>query len=135
MVEERVTAWVGWIWFAGMMMIVNGVFNVIYGLTAIFNDEFFVRVAGQVLMFDVTGWGWVHLIVGVVLIVVGGALTVGKTWARMVGIVLVALNAIAQMWSISVYPWWSLLVIAIDALVLYAMIVHGREARSLQPGM
>ncbi|WP_327085163.1 hypothetical protein OIE66_22690 [Nonomuraea sp. NBC_01738] len=131
MENEQVTGWVGWIWFAGMMMIVDGVFNTINGFVALFQDEFFVRAGGQVLLFDITGWGWVHLILGIALIVVGACLITGQMWARIAGIVIVAINAIAQMLSIPIYPWWSLLVIVLDVFILYALIVHGREAKTL----
>lgn len=132
MSNERVTGWVGWIWFAGIMMIVDGIINTIHGLTAIFSSGFFIGARGLVL--NVTGWGWVHLIIGVLLLVVGTALAVGKEWARVIGIVLVALNLVTQMMSIPIYPWWSLLAIVIDGLILYALIVHGDEARTLREG-
>ncbi|GAA2904728.1 membrane protein [Streptosporangium fragile] len=132
MSSERVTGWVGWIWFAGMMMILNGIFNSINGLTAIFNDRFFLEARGRVLVFDLTGWGWVHLTVGILLIVVGAALATGRLWARIVGIALVMINAVAQMASVWAYPWWSLLALVVDGLVLYALIVHGREAEALR---
>ncbi len=129
MAVGRVTGWIGWIWFAGIMMIMVGVFNAINGLVAIFNQNFYVRIGSQVAVFNLTSWGWIHLIIGILLIATGAALTVGQPWARIVGIVLVAINAIAQMMSLTTYPWWSLLVIAVDVFVLYALIVHGEEAK------
>lgn len=132
MSNERVTGWVGWIWFAGVMMIVDGILNTIHGLTAIFNGGFFIGARG--LVFSVAGWGWVHLIIGVLLLVVGTALAVGKEWARVFAIVLVAFNIVTQMMSISIYPWWSILAIVIDGLILYALIVHGDEAKTLREG-
>jgi hypothetical protein len=130
MAVGRVTGWIGWIWFAGIMIIMVGVFNAINGLVAIFNHAFFARIGDQVLLLNLTGWGWVHLIIGLALIAVGVALFMGQTWARIVAIVLVALNAIAHMLSLTAYPVWSVLVIAIDVFVLYALIVHGNEARA-----
>lgn len=132
MAVGRVTGWIGWIWFAGIMMIMVGVFNAINGLVAIFNQDFFVRIGNQVAVFNLAAWGWVHLIIGILLIATGAALTVGQPWARIVGIVLVAVNAIANMLSLTTYPWWSLLVIAVDVFVLYALIVHGDEAKYAQ---
>lgn len=129
MAVGRVTGWIGWIWFASIMIIMVGVFNVINGLVAIFNRGFLAQIGGRVLVFNITGWGWVHLLIGILLIVTGTALSAGQTWARMVGIVLVVLNAIAHMLSLPAYPLWSLLVIAIDIFVLYALIVHGEEAK------
>lgn len=131
--DRQVTGWVGWIWFAAIMMILVGVFNLIVGLFALLNGDFYVQTRNQVVMFNLTGWGWLHLILGILLIVVGAALTVGQTWARITAIIIVALNAIEQMIFFPAYPWWSLIVIAIDVLVLYALIVHGREAETLRP--
>lgn len=132
MTTERISGWVGWIWFAAVMMVVDGVFNIIHGLTAIFNDQIFVDVRGWTLLFDLTGWGWIHVIIGILLIVVGIALGTGSGWARIVGVILVSINAIAQMMSIPFYPWWSLLAIVLDGFILYALIVHGEEAQKVR---
>lgn len=130
--ETRVTGWVGWIWFAGMMMIMVGLFNVMNGLLAIVDDTHYIAAGQRLLMFDSTGWGWVHLIIGLVVVVTGIALAVGQPWARIAGVVLVMLNAFTQMAWIAYNPWWSLIVIAIDVLIIYAIIVHGREAETLK---
>ncbi|AQZ61849.1 putative integral membrane protein [[Actinomadura] parvosata subsp. kistnae] len=128
---RHVSGWVGWIWFAGMLMIIAGVFNIIGGLYAVINDDVYVRTPLRLLFFDVSTWGWLHLIFGVVLLATGLAVSVGQTWARVVAAILVMLNAMTQLTWIGVNPWWSLAVIAVDVLVLYALIVHGREARQL----
>ncbi len=125
--DTRVTGWVGWIWFAGMIMIMDGLFNVISGLYAIFKDNLYVETRNRLLVFDLTGWGWIHLILGILLVLVGFALLAGQRWARVVAAVIVLINAVTQMAWISVNPWWSLIVIVVDVLVLYALIVHGRE--------
>jgi hypothetical protein len=129
--SRPVTGWVGWVWFAGLLMIMSGVFNIIAGLWAVINDDLYVRAPLRLLLFDVSTWGWLHLIFGVVLFITGLAVSVGQTWARIVAVVLVMLNAMTQLTWIGVNPWWSLAVIAVDVLVLYALIVHGREAREL----
>ncbi|MCF6475278.1 hypothetical protein FAF44_43965 [Nonomuraea sp. MG754425] len=126
---RQVTGWVGWIWFGGMMMVLSGLFNIITGLTAVFANRVYVQTPNRLLLFDVSTWGWVHLVLGVLVLATGIAVSVGQTWARVVGIVLVMLNALTQLTWIAVNPWWSLAVIAVDVLVLYALIVHGREAK------
>ncbi|WP_433515331.1 DUF7144 family membrane protein [Nonomuraea sp. CA-143628] len=126
---RHVTGWVGWIWFGGMMMVLAGLFNIITGLAAVFANRVYVQTPARLLLFDVTGWGWLHLLFGVLVLATGIAVTLGQDWARLVGIVLVMLNAITQLTWIAVNPWWSLAVIAVDVLVLYALIVHGREAK------
>ncbi|MEU0564615.1 hypothetical protein ABZ297_04315 [Nonomuraea sp. NPDC005983] len=128
---RHVTGWVGWVWFAGLMMIMSGVFNAITGLYGIFNNHMYVTGAGELMILSLTGWGWVHLIFGILLVIAGVALTAGQLWARIVAIVLAAINAMTQLLWIDVNPWWSLAVIAVDVLVLYALIVHGREAAAL----
>ncbi|HVW43374.1 MAG TPA: hypothetical protein VHC18_18700 [Amycolatopsis sp.] len=119
--------WVGWIWFAGAMMILLGVFNVIEGLVALFNDKYYVLGPEGLLVFDITGWGWVHLIIGALAVVAGFALFTGALWARITAVVLAAVNAIAQLTFLSAYPVWAIIVIALDVVVIWAIIVHGDE--------
>ncbi|MBN6056794.1 hypothetical protein JYK22_33010 [Nonomuraea sp. RK-328] len=132
--RHHVTGWVGWVWFAAVMIIMSGLFNVISGLYAIFSGDFYVETARRLFLFNLTGWGWVHLLLGILLFVVGVALLVGQTWARVIAVILVMLNAITQLIWIAVNPWWSLVVIAVDLVVLYALIVHGREAKEMAEG-
>ncbi|NUR85683.1 MAG: hypothetical protein HOY71_16525 [Nonomuraea sp.] len=132
--SRPVTGWVGWVWFAGMLMIMAGVFNFITGLYAVINSGLFVRTPSRLLFFNVGTWGWIHLLFGVVLFLTGLAVSVGQTWARVLAVILVMLNAMTQLTWIAVNPWWSLAVIAVDVLVLYALIVHGREAKELAGG-
>jgi hypothetical protein len=123
------TAWVGWVYFAGMMLVLLGSFNVIEGLVALFNDQYYVPTAEGLLVFDLTGWGWVHLIIGVLAIVVGVGLYTGAVWARVGGVLLAGVNAVAQLMFLSAYPVWAVIVIALDVLVIWALVVHGDEAK------
>lgn len=129
MAETRTTGWGGWIWFAGVMLVMAGVFNAMYGLVALFNDKYYVVGPERLLVFDLTGWGWVLLIAGIVAIVAGAALFTGATWARIVAVVLAAVNAFIQMGFMSAYPVWALVAIAVDFLVIWAVIVHGGEPK------
>ena len=124
-----VTLWVSWVYFGGTMMIMLGAFNLIEGAVALFNDEYYVATPQGLLLFDITGWGWIHLIVGIVAIAVGIGVFTGATWARIGGVVLCAINALIQLVFLSAYPMWAVLVIALDVLVIWALIVHGDEAR------
>ncbi|MFF4412566.1 hypothetical protein ACFYY8_08545 [Streptosporangium sp. NPDC001559] len=130
--NTRMTGWIGWIWFAGVVMIVDGFFNAISGLYAIFNNDLYVQIRDKLLVLNLTGWGWVHLILGILLVAVGITLLMGQEWARMAAIVLVAINAITQMAWLAANPWWSIVVIAVDVVILYALIVHGREAAAVR---
>jgi hypothetical protein len=128
----RITGWVGWVWFAALMMILTGAFNIIYGLVAILRSTFFLETPNNTLLFNLSAWGWIHLILGILLVVAGFAVIAGQTWARAVAVILAMVNAITQMLLFSAYPWWSLLAIAIDVLVIYALIVHGRESEEVR---
>ncbi|HWK92922.1 hypothetical protein ACFT5B_10640 [Luteimicrobium sp. NPDC057192] len=126
---QRVTAWVGWIWFAGIVMFIAGILNFFYGLAAVLGpDKGYVAVNGKLLILNIDGWGWAHLIFGIIVAVVGLFVLTGQAWARITAIVLVALNVITQFLWLPVQPWWSLIVIILDFFVLWALIVHGEEA-------
>lgn len=129
MSDITVTKWVGWVWFAAIVMLIAGVFDALHGLAAIFapGSAYFVQVEGGLLLFDVQGWGWWHLILGVALIVAAGALFRGATWARVVAVIIVGVSAISQLFLLPTQPWLSIIVLALDVLVIYAIIVHGRE--------
>lgn len=130
MSDTETTGWVGWGYFAAIMLLVAGIFDAIYGLMAVIGPDsaYFVTNDGLFLM-DVAGWGWWHLIIGIVLILASLALFAGATWARVVAIILAIVNAIGQLFLLPAQPWWSLIVIVLDILVIYALTVHGRELR------
>ena len=126
---DESTGWFGWIVFAGAAMVINGVLVIIQALAALFNDEFFVATKNGLLTFDLTAWGWIHLIFGIVLIGVGLALFKQSFWSLIAGIIIVSLNLISQFAFLSAYPVWSVIAIVIDMLVLWALTVHGGESR------
>ena len=129
---RRVTGWVGWIVFAASVMMIGGVCAIISGLAGIFRDEvYFSSGGGELLVFDYTAWGWIHLIFGVCLLIVGTMLLGGSAFARVIAILLVGLNLVAQFAWINATPWWSIVMIALDLLVLYALAIHGGELREL----
>jgi hypothetical protein len=124
------SGWVtGGIVFAGVMMITIGVFQAIAGLAAIIEDEFFVVTQNYTFDLDATAWGWIHLIVGIVLVLAGFYLFTGSTWARIVGITLAILSAVANFFFIPYYPFWSILIIALDVWVVWAL-TRPLEARA-----
>jgi hypothetical protein len=128
--NEPVTGWVGWIIFAAVFMVTIGALNAIQGLAALFRDEaYWVTFNGNVVTFDVTAWGWIHLIFGILLVIVGVLLMQGSTFARVLGIALVALNLIAQFAWTTLYPFWGMIVIALDIVIIYALVVHGGELK------
>jgi hypothetical protein len=127
--RNQPTGWVGWVYFASLMMMLVGGFQAIAGLVALFKDDFYLVAERSLLVFSYTTWGWVHLIMGIIIFAAGVALMNGALWARMVGIFLAGLSLFANMAFFSAYPLWSTLMIVIDVLVIYALTVHGGEAR------
>jgi hypothetical protein len=115
----------GFIVFAAVLMIMSGVFQALEGLAAIFENEFYVAARNYLYEVDVSAWGWIHLILGVVIALAGFGVLSGATWARVVGITLAVLSAIANFLFIPYYPFWSLLIIALDVFVIWALAVHG----------
>jgi len=129
--DTTVTGWVGWGVFAAVVLLIAGVIDLFHGLQALIGPDtaYFVGEAG-LFSLDIQAWGWWHLISGVLLILVGIALLSGATWARVIAVILVALNAIGQLTLIAAQPWLSIAVLALDVLVIYALTVHGRELKA-----
>ena len=128
--REEPTAWVGMIIFGGIMMLMMGGFQIIEGLVALFNDEYyFVTRNGLIVSLDYTAWGWTHLIIGLIAVCAGIGVLLGQMWARVVGIIIAVVSALANIAFLSAYPVWSTIVIATDVLVIYALTVHGREVK------
>ncbi len=127
--SREVSGWaVGGAVFAAVLMMVAGVFQVIAGITAIVKDQFFAKTPNYILTFDVSGWGWIHLAFGALLVVAGFFVLRGDVWARAVAIGLVALSAIANFLFLPYYPFWALLIIGIDVFVIWALATYGRRA-------
>lgn len=112
-----------WVRFGGVMMAVLGGFGVIEGLVALFSPTHFVTVGGAVLALDLTAWGFLHIVMGALVLATGLALLGNApSWARAVGVGLVAINMIVQLAWLPAYPIWSIIVLVLDVLVLYALI-------------
>jgi hypothetical protein len=119
---QEVSGWaVGGIVFAASILTLIGVFQVIAGLVAVFNDEFFVVTRNYTFDLDVTAWGWIHLIIGVLMVVVGLGLFGRRSWAGVTAIMLAMLSAIMNFFFIPYYPLWSIVVIALDVWVIWAL--------------
>ncbi len=117
----------GWSGFAGIMLIIIGVMDIIQGLVALIEDKFYVIGQEWVFEFDVTAWGWIHLIVGVILIFSGVGIFSGNVAARTVGVIVAGLAAIANFAWIPYYPVWSIIIIAICIAVIWSLTAHGRD--------
>ena len=124
------SAWVGWVVFAAVIVIVMGAFEAIEGLVAIFKDQYYlVPSTGLVVSVDYTVWGWVHLLLGLAAVAAGIALLQGRSWGRILVIGLAGLSAIVNLGFLSAYPVWSTIVIAFDVIVIFALTVHWKDVR------
>ncbi|WP_206025622.1 hypothetical protein [Rhodococcus sp. 14C212] len=98
-----------------------GILQFFQGIAAVAEDEVFVQGQEYTFEFDLTTWGWIHIVFGVVMVVVGIALITGATWARVAAIVVAALSILANFLWLPYYPWWSILIIALDVVVIWAV--------------
>ena len=117
--------------FAGVILIVVGCFHAIAGLVAIIDDGFYVVSENYTFNVDPTGFGWIHLIAGLVVLATGFALFTAATWARVVGVLIASLSAIANFFFIPYYPFWAILIIALDIWVIWALTRHVERVQEL----
>jgi hypothetical protein len=120
---------VGLIVFAAIMLMMAGTFQFLAGLVALFENEFYVTTRNYVFQFDATTWGWIHLLLGIVLGIAGWGLLSGRTWARVVAITVAAISALANFLFLPYYPFWALTIITLDVLVIWAVAAHGRDVQ------
>lgn len=118
--------------FAGILLVIAGVFQLIQSIAALVNDRYLVVLPNYVFSVDLTAWGWIHLVLGLVLAAVGTFLLLGQTWARVAGIVVASISALINFSWLPHSPLWSILVIAIDILVIWALASGSRESAADQ---
>ena len=123
----------GWIGFAGLLMIVIGTLDFFEGLIAVIRGEYYVLTPNQIVVFDLTTWGWITLLWGIVVGLAGLGLLSGAGWARWFTIVVGSLNFIVQLGFVgsAQYPLWALTVLALNVVVLYALIVRWSDVREI----
>jgi hypothetical protein len=130
-VRSERTGWVGFVYFAAIMLVMLGGFGAMEGLVAIFKDDYYlVTRNGLMVSIDFTTWGWVHLAIGLVAIAAGIGVFLGQMWARVVGVIVAVFSAFVNLAFLSAQPVWATIVIALDVLTIYALTVHGREVAS-----
>ena len=133
--SEQPSSWAaGYAAFGGVMLVVVGFFQACAGLVAILEDEFFVVGAVWTLKFDVTTWGWIHLILGIVILASGFGIFTGNAAARTVGVIVAALSAVANFLWLPLYPIWGGIVIALDVAIIWALTAHGRDIQRISDG-
>ena len=128
MSDKQPSGWaIGWTAFAGIIMILMGIWWIIGGFSAILNPNFFVVTETWILQLDVSTWGWIHLILGVVILASGFGLFSGAGWARVVGVIVAILAALAAFSWLPYYPVWGIIYIVAAVGVIWALTVHGHD--------
>jgi hypothetical protein len=126
--QRPVSGWaIGWTTFAAIMLVIVGIFQGIAGLAALLEDEVYVLGEEYIFKFDLTTWGWVHLIIAVVLFATGLGLFSGAMWARVIGVMVAGLSMIVNFAYLPWYPIWSIVMITVNIFVIWALTVHGRD--------
>jgi len=126
--REPSRKWVGWVFFAATLMLLVGFYQIIVGFVALFDDDFFTVPNRNVLIsVDYTTWGFVHMLLGVAAVVSGFGVMLGQTWARVVGVVMAVVSVLSNVAFLAAYPIWSVTIIVVDIIAIYALIVHGGE--------
>lgn len=126
----EMTGWIGLAAFAGIMLLLLGALHGTSGLLALFREDYYLVEPGRLAAgLSYTGWGWVHLVLGLVLTAAGVGIFFGQLWARIVGIAWALLSALTDLTFLAALPIWGTVLIALDILVIYALSVHGRDVR------
>ncbi len=126
--SEQPSAWAaGYAAFAGVVLIMVGFFQAVAGLSAIIDDTFYVVGREYVFQFDATTWGWIHLIIGLVVLLAGFGIFSGNVLARTVGVLAAAVSGLAAFMWLPWYPVWGVVIIALDIAIIWALTMHGRD--------
>jgi hypothetical protein len=134
MSDSRAVGPSGWAIFAGAMLLLVGVLNLVHGIAALVSPRVVtVTPSGYTLLWDISTWGWVHLILGIILVVVSLGLFAAMEWARWLAIIFATIDAIAAIAFFTSYPLWATLVIALDVIIIYQLSMHWTEPERRQP--
>jgi hypothetical protein len=128
MTDNQPSGWaIGWTAFAGITMIIAGIWWAISGLVALLNDEFFVVTQNWIFEFDISTWGWIHLILGILIAAAGFFLFRGAVWARVVGVIIAVVSSLVAFTWLPYYPVWAIILIVVSIAIIWALTVHGRD--------
>lgn len=131
----RAAAWLGWVVFVSIIMSAAGLINIAQGLVALLDDDFYLATAaGLAIDVNYTVWGITLLVLGTALIAGAYGVLTGRRWGRTIGVVGAAINALVNLGFVAAYPYWTVLAVSFDIIAIYALIVHGGEAKALRTG-
>ncbi len=123
--SQRTTS--GWVLFATTMFVIAGFFNIVYGLAMVFNNTWIVLTPDGAWIVDISAWGWITLVVGIIQFLAAWGVSSGQTWARIVGIIIATVAAANALFLVPIYPLWGLTILAIAVLIIYGLAIHGDE--------
>jgi hypothetical protein len=126
-----VSGWVGWIGFASFLLLFTGFFHVIEGIADLARHTVFVHAGGNVWVLDYNKWGWINIVGGILLITAATSLMKGGLWGRIFASFVLVISMLVSVGQIPIYPIWSILILIVDAFILYAITVHGNEVKKL----
>lgn len=125
---HETSSWaIGYTAFAGLMMVLIGFFHALAGIAAIWENQFYAVTDNYIFQFDVTTWGWIQLIGGAVVLLAGFGVFSGALWARIVGVIVAAMSGLISFMFLPYSPVWSILIIAVDVAVIWALTTHGQD--------
>jgi len=127
MSDDRSGLAVGFTAFAGLMMILIGLWDIVAGFAGIIHNDFYAATSNYVFHFNTSAWGWINLLVGLVVLLAGVGIFGGAVWARTVGVIIALFAAVESFMFIPVYPLWGITLVAISVFVIWALTTHGRD--------
>lgn len=127
--NSEMTGWVGWIGFASLMLYLVGIFHIIAGFAALFNDKVYAVGPNAFWILDLTQWGWLQTLGGVLAILAASSLMKGGAYGRIIAVLVALISAVINMAFVPVYPIWSIMMVTVAVLVIWAVVVHGGEVK------
>lgn len=121
--------WMGWIGFAAILLAITGIFHMIAGFVALFQEDLYAVTANNIWLFDYSQWGWIHILGGLLAFIAAGSLAQGNMYGRIVTVLVAIGSVVTNMLFVTVYPVWSLMMVTIGVLVIWAVTVHGKELK------
>jgi hypothetical protein len=123
------TGWMGWIGFAALMLALVGIFHMIAGFVALFQEDIYGVTANAVYVFDYSQWGWIHIFGGLLAFLAAGSLAQGYMYGRIVAVLVAMASVVVNMAFVPIYPIWSIMMVIVGMLVIWAVVIHGKELR------
>lgn len=127
--NNELSGWTGWIGFASIMLLLAGFFHIMEGIVALFKEDVYIKTSSSAWVLDYSQWGWLHIFGGIIILLAAASLMQGHMFGRIFAVIVALVSAVANMAFIPIYPIWSLVILTVDVLIIWAVIVHGGELR------